>query len=154
MFFSTKLPKLEPVVQLAATNVTDAASCSTSPGSSLRSQTVSTHNEKQLTLDFTATDSPKKRNAEILWALKYVESDWSASPAKQISNFFAKMFSDSQLASDFQLSGTKLTYLIHFGVAPYFRQLFVDEIKSSNFYSISFNQSNGQCCQILAHHQQ
>ena len=58
-----------------------------------------------------------------MWALKCVTSDWSASSAEQISKLIKDMFSDSQIASDFQLSRTKLTYLIYFGIAPYFQQL-------------------------------
>ena len=80
-----------------------------------------------LTLNFTSTYSQTKRKAEILWALKCVESDWSANSAKQISNVFVKLFLIA-----------KLQAIFNFGVAPYFRQFLVDEIKSFDFYSIFF----------------
>ena len=102
-------PKSMPIMQ---PEVNDAASCSTSSDSSLRSPTVSTTNQKQLELNFTSNDSPAKRKAEIMWALKCVASDWSASSAEQIYNLFKDMFSDSRIASDFKLSRTKLTYLL------------------------------------------
>ena len=55
----------------------------------------------QLTLNFTSTYSQTKRKAEILWALKCVESDRSANSAIQISNVFVKLFPNSQIASNF-----------------------------------------------------
>ena len=95
--------KSVPIVQLDATKVIDASSCSTSPGSSLQSPTVSAANQKQLTLNFTPTNYPTKQKAEIVWSLKYLESDWSANSAKQISNLLKTMFSDSQIASFYQI---------------------------------------------------
>ena len=93
--------------------------------------------KKQMTLRFNSTDSVDKRKAEIMWALKCVVCDWSINSAEKISDLFKVMFSDSQIASEFQMSGTKLSYLINFGIAPHFRQLLVDEINCCSFFTMS-----------------
>ena len=54
-----------------------------------------------------------------------------------MSQFFQCMFTDSEIAKDFQLSHTRLTYIINFGIAPYFHQLLIDELKNCNYYSLS-----------------
>ena len=67
------------------------------------------------------------------------------------------MYHDSQIVSDFQLSRAKLAYLINFGIALDFQQMLTDEIKSINFYSVSFNETLSkvsQTSQILAQYQQ
>ena len=93
--------------------------------------------KKQMTLRFNSTDSVDKRKAEIMWALKCVICDWSINSAEKIPDLFKVMFSDSQIASEFQMSGTKLSYLINFGIAPHFRQLLVDEINCCSFFTMS-----------------
>ena len=97
--------------------------------------------KKQMTLRFNSTDSVDKRKAEIMWALKCVVCDWSINSAEKISDLFKVMFSDSQIASEFQMSGTKLSYLINFDIAPHFRQLLVDEINCCSFFTMSFDES-------------
>ena len=57
------------------------------------------------------------------------------------------MFSDSQIASEFQMSPTKLSYLINFGLASHFRQLLVDEINCCSFFIRSFDESLGRVAQ-------
>ena len=96
-------------------------------GSSMQPLTVLT-SQKQLTLTLKSADSKEKRKAEIVWALKCVVYDYSASSAEDISNLFKTLFSDSQIATEFQMSCNKLTYLINFGVALYFWQIHVEEI--------------------------
>ena len=51
------------------------------------------------------------------------------------------MFSDSQIASEFKMSRTKLIYLINFGVAPYFWQMLVYEIDCCSFLTMSFDEN-------------
>ena len=51
------------------------------------------------------------------------------------------MFKDSESAKGFALSRTKCTYLINFGVAPYFRQELINSIKTSPHFAVSFDKS-------------
>ena len=44
--------------------------------------------------------------------------------------FFWSMFTDSEIVKTFQLSKTKCGSIINFGLAPYFKDLLLKEIKS------------------------
>ena len=50
------------------------------------------------------------------------------------------MFPDSQVTKLFQLSKTKCVYYVVFGIASYFKELLVKDIKSSPFYLLSFDE--------------
>ena len=96
---------------------------------------------KQLTLSFVSKSSPSKKKAEILFALKSIVSDWSVNSIGSMNQLFQCMFTDSEIAKDFQLSRTKLTYITNFGIAPYFHQLLIDELENCNYYSLLFDES-------------
>ena len=49
------------------------------------------------------------------------------------------MFSDGQIAQDFQLGSDKLSYLTNWGPAPYVEDKLKKEINDSQFISISFD---------------
>ena len=51
------------------------------------------------------------------------------------------MFQDSPTASKLSLGATKMSYLLNFGIAPYFKNLLLDEIKASPYYVLSFDES-------------
>ena len=59
--------------------------------------------QKQLTLVLNSS-SAEKRKAELLWILKCVWSDMSALSVEGVSELYEVMFSDSQIAKDFQMS--------------------------------------------------
>ena len=64
----------------------------------------------------------------------------SALSIEGVSELFEVMFSDSQIAKDFQMSRPKMTYLINFAIAPYFLEILMSELKSCNCYSISLDE--------------
>ena len=51
------------------------------------------------------------------------------------------MFSNSEIAKSCKLSKTKCGYFINFGLAPYFTDLLVKEIKAANIFAVSFDES-------------
>ena len=51
-----------------------------------------------------------------------------------VNELFRKMFPDIQVAKSCQLSKTKCAYYVVFGLAPYFKELLVKDIKLSPFY--------------------
>ena len=51
------------------------------------------------------------------------------------------MFSDSEIAKSFKLMKTKYDYFINFGLAPYFKDLLVKEIKVANIFNVLFDES-------------
>ena len=50
------------------------------------------------------------------------------------------MFPNSNIAKSFELGVTKLKYVINFGIAPYFRDILYNHLKSDCFV-ISFDES-------------
>ena len=80
-------------------------------------------------------------HAEIYWAMKVLWSHLSYRSCLNLNELFWKMFLGSQVAKSFQLSKAKCAYYVVFGLAPYFKELLVKDIKLSPFYSLSFNES-------------
>ena len=58
--------------------------------------------------------------AEILWALKVIESNFSDSSSRNIVDLLMMMISDSKIVEKLCLGSTKLAYLITHGLAPLF----------------------------------
>ena len=58
-----------------------------------------------------------------------------------MKEFFEAMFSGNEIAKSFKLSKTKCGYFINFGLAPYFKDLLVKEIKAANIFVVSFDES-------------
>ena len=79
--------------------------------------------------------------AEIVWALKVVMSHFSLRSCLELNDLFKCIFRDSQIASKFSLSKTKYSYIINFGLAPYFSELLLSQIKASSFFVISYDES-------------
>ena len=57
------------------------------------------------------------------------------------------MFTDSKIVKSFQLSKTKCGYIINFGLAPYFKDLLLKEIKASDCFGVSFDESMNKVLQ-------
>lgn len=81
------------------------------------------------------------RRAEILWALHVVMKKDSFNSQQGISNLFAKMFPDSSIAQEMQLSSTKAAYLVTYGLAPYYFHKLTDEIQSAKHIVVCFDES-------------
>ena len=83
----------------------------------------------------------EQHKAEILWALKSVVSHFPYNSAVNIVDVFRAMFPDSAIAQKMQCGPTKLSYLICFGIAPYFKQQLLNELKEMQCFVISFDES-------------
>ena len=80
--------------------------------------------------------------AEVLWALKTVMSHYTCLSSDNNDKLFQRMFLDSHSAADYASEKTKCSYLIKFGLAPYFHQKVVNIISNRTcFYSVSFDES-------------
>ena len=113
------------------------------------SQSTSTAEPKKMTDHLLL--SANSLNAEILWALKVVLSHFSFRSCAELSELFQVMFSDSEIASEFILGKTKCSYFINYGLAPYFKDTLLREINTSEFFSLSFDESLNkeiQSCQM------
>lgn len=79
--------------------------------------------------------------AEAIWVIKTIMSHQSFNSNADISEVFAAMFRDSEIAKQFQCGATKTAYMTCFGLAPYFYDVLTDEIRRADCYVISFDES-------------
>ena len=79
--------------------------------------------------------------AEIIWVLKNVMSGFSLRSCDGISDCFKEMFPGSKITNKFSLAIKKWSYMITYGIAPYFASLLLEDIKHSDNFSISFDES-------------
>ena len=82
----------------------------------------------------------KQHKAEIFWALKSVMSHFSYNSTHDITDVFKATFPDSIIAQHMSCGPTKLSYLISFGIAPYFMDLLLKELKDAPCFVISFDE--------------
>ena len=89
------------------------------------------------TLDSVAilTNSPC---GEIFWTLKVVASHFSLCSCLRLNKLFRLMFSDSRIASSFQLSKTKCEYFITYRLAPHFKELLLKDVNLFLFFVLFF----------------
>ena len=80
-------------------------------------------------------------DAEIRWCLQVVQSKYSQRSCNGIVELFTVMFPDSDIAKKMTLKKDKCGYMITYGIAPHLEELLLSEIKSSPFYSLSFDES-------------
>ena len=78
---------------------------------------------------------------EIIWALENTLNHQSFSSCESLSKLFTRMFSDSKIAEQFSLGKTKCRYYTVFGIAPYFKSLLVNSIKSAEYFVASYDES-------------
>ena len=76
-----------------------------------------------------------------MWALEVIMSNYSYRSCASKSELFSVMFNDSNIAKDFSLGKTKLSYNICYGIAPHCRGMLIDCLKEVPFYSLSFDES-------------
>ena len=80
--------------------------------------------------------------AEILWAIKTVMDHYSCSSSDNSSNLFQRMFPDSQIVKQFSCGRTKCSYLVKYGLAPYFHQKVLDVVTQPEcLFAVSFDES-------------
>ena len=81
-------------------------------------------------------------SAEIIWAIKTVVSHYSCSSSSNTNTLFQKMFPDSMIAKKFSCGETKCSYLIQFGLAPYFKTDLANKVqKPKTIFVVSFDES-------------
>ena len=79
--------------------------------------------------------------AEVLWALKVVLSHYSYKRCEDIAQLFQQMFADSTIAKQLACGEKKCAYLACFGVALFFQQQLLDEIKKLESFVLLFDES-------------
>ena len=79
---------------------------------------------------------------EILWALKCVISHFPLNSSTNNTDIFKAMFPDSAIAKKMKFGPNKLSYLICSGIAPYFKQQLIVELKETQCFVISSDESH------------
>ena len=79
--------------------------------------------------------------AEIRWVLKVVTAQFTFHSCLDVKHLFISMFGEQQVLSKFSLSKAKYTYIINYGIAPYFKESLTHCIKESLSYSTLFDES-------------
>lgn len=79
--------------------------------------------------------------AEALWCLKSVVFHNSLRDVECCSKLFSKMFPDSSIAGEIKLSKTKASYSIVYGLAPYFKNKLINDIKKCDFFVVGFDET-------------
>ena len=78
-------------------------------------------------------------HVEIRWVIKVVFPSASFRSCLELNELFKSIFSDSAIASAFQLSKTKCLCYIRYSIAPFIRNLLSNDIKLSPFFSVVFD---------------
>ena len=99
------------------------------PSSSKTSQPVEISTLKQTNIvDVNAKQLATK--AEIRWSIDVVLSNYSFNSVSNKSDLFCKMFPDSKIAENFSFGKTKCSYVVCFGLAPYFKGHFTKSLSN------------------------
>lgn len=89
---------------------------------------------------FILTIEEKIIKAEIVWALNCVKNNFSFASNIGNANIFLTMFPDSEIAKQYNMSETKCKYIVQFAIAPYVKELLLDDFRSSPF-TFKFDES-------------
>ena len=81
------------------------------------------------------------QNAEIFWALDVVLSGYSFNSCQNKNDLFCNMFPDSNIAKNFACGKTKCSYIVTYGLAPYFKSLLNDTLSSLDCFVAMFDES-------------
>lgn len=87
----------------------------------------------QLPNTLVLTPGNKVLKAEILQALKYVNYNYSFSSATEDTAILKEQFPDSEIVKSYQMSETKLKYLIQYGISPYVREENIVDLRNSPY---------------------
>ena len=81
------------------------------------------------------------QKAEALWCLYSTVNHLSCRASNNTSALFEVMFNDSEIAKQFTCAKDKNSYLVSFGLAPYFLDQLCRYLNECPIYSISFDEA-------------
>ena len=79
--------------------------------------------------------------AEIRWVLKVIQSRYSQRSCDDINELLQVIFPGHKIIEKFPCGRTTCGYIINHGLAPYFVELLLEEVKLSPKYVLSFDES-------------
>lgn len=78
--------------------------------------------------------------SEILWTIKCCVSGFSFSSNEGLTDVFKLMFHDSKIASNYQMSYTKMQYVLEFGIMPFIKENILSDFRETAF-TIKFDET-------------
>ncbi|MBP1527239.1 MAG: hypothetical protein H9Q66_04895 [Spiroplasma ixodetis] len=84
--------------------------------------------------------------AEILWSLSRIKCHTSSRSAEYEGNLFPIMFPDSIIAKKYSMKKDKLSYVITYGLAPYYQNELVKRLSNASCFAISIDESLNKIC--------
>ena len=127
------------IKQVFTVKDTATASTSSKSGEELPSMQPSSGVQKGQMQQFVSRKD--QHMAEIRWALKTVMSHYSLNSTQDITDVFHAMFPDSNIAKRMSCGATQLSYLITFGIAPFFKQELLMDVSQAPCFVILFDES-------------
>lgn len=85
--------------------------------------------------------------AETLWCLQTVINHDSLRGAASSVSLFRRMFPDDHIANNMHLQKDKISYMIVYGLAPYFHGRLKAELKDCEYFVLSFDESINKVAQ-------
>ena len=79
--------------------------------------------------------------AEIMWSLEVLKNKYFYRSYASKSSLSAEMFKDSKIAQSLTLGKTKCSYVICYGIAPYFKDLLMGILERTAFLAILFDEA-------------
>ena len=86
-------------------------------------------------------------SAEILWALNCCVNHITMSAGGSSAALFGRMFPDSVIANKMELGRLKIAYILVYGLAKYFREELLDDLKDCKHTVVLFDESLNKCAQ-------
>ena len=108
------------------------------PSTSIATKDVVVESKKQAMI---SKPSVRALDAGIHWALKIVMMRASYWSCLNLNELFMALFPDSDIAQSFKMSKTKVSYMIVYGIAEYFRCSLLSQLKKSPFFTPLFDES-------------
>lgn len=78
---------------------------------------------------------------EIIASLNCVDKHYSYNSFRDFSAILQAMVPDSQIAKEMSLSYTKLSYIIAFGLAPFFKKQLIQQLSTASSYIVCFDEA-------------
>lgn len=117
----------------AGPTATSTPSTSTAPSTLPARSSQSTASNPTTSIQTICTTTATLQ-AEVLWCLDLAVKHHSFKSNDGIGELFSMMFPDSQIAKSFALAKDKTSYMIKFGIAPYFKRQLVEAINHAGPY--------------------
>ena len=71
------------------------------------------------------TTEEQKWKAEILWVLNVVDKNHSFESCKEDNMLYSKMFHDSEIVKNYEMSATKVMHLMNHGITVYAKKTLI-----------------------------